>query len=98
MLDYPGLVAPEVVRARREHGDKFELVPEVLKPDWIVGRPHEIEAILGREALREAYEVIGNADARERLDARGRFAGDASIRFDDLFYILRRRDYATRQK
>lgn len=92
MLDYPGLVAPEVVRARREHGDKYELVPEVLKPDWIVGRPHEIEAILKRDALRDAYEVFGNADARERLDARGRFAGDASLRFDDLFYVLRRRD------
>jgi hypothetical protein len=98
MLDYPGLVAPEVVRARREHGDKLELVPEVLKPDWIVGRPHEIEAILKREALRDSYEVVGNADARARLDARGRFAGDASLRFDDLFYVLRRRGDKAAQK
>lgn len=95
MLDYPGLVAPEVVRARREHGDKYELVPEVLKPNWIVARPVEIEAILKREALRDAYEVLGTADARERLNARGRFTGDASVRFDELFYILKRRDAAS---
>lgn len=98
MLDYPGLVAPEVVRARRAVGDRYELIPEVLKPEWIVARQGEAQELLKRPAVRDAYEIVAKEDARSRLDAHGPFAGDTWLRYDGVFYVLRLKAGAVGQR
>ncbi|MEM7247291.1 MAG: hypothetical protein AAF533_18255 [Acidobacteriota bacterium] len=85
MLDYPGLASPQVVAARREHGDNmFDVVP-ALSPDWLVLRPPEAAyaASLPELRLLEHYDQDRYFDARpaiEELTVHGKpfLLGDAT--------------------
>lgn len=99
MLDWPGLVAPEVVAARKKIGHpanspwgtfQWGRGAEETKPDWIVARIGEVNQMKASEFLsREyrpvrAFNVIG-----EVLDA-GTFYG-CSVNYDDaVFQVFRR--------
>jgi hypothetical protein len=91
MLDYPGLVSPEVVAARRQHQDDLAVVPVFVKPTWIVARQSEAEKILSIEANKTAYEIVGKFDARERLAKYGQFPGKMALETDSLFFVLKRK-------
>lgn len=69
ILDYPGLVAPEVVRARREHGLTFLTLPAYLKPEWIVLRPSEFLAMKQLPGFHNDYQYIHTIDQRGVIEA-----------------------------
>ncbi|HUR29295.1 MAG TPA: hypothetical protein VM509_13995 [Planctomycetota bacterium] len=92
MADYPGLVSPQVVEIRREHGDDYARVPVFLKPRWIVARPAELNKLFEVEENKASYDVVGKFDAHERLDRYGRFPGESMLRNDAVLYVLRRKD------
>lgn len=91
MLDFPGLVAPEVVAARRTYGDNFAQIPVHLKPTWIAARLREAQVILSVEENRNSYDVVMKISQREKLLAMERFGGDAFLFNDAEFYILHRK-------
>jgi hypothetical protein len=73
ILDYPGLVSPSVVAARRLTNQGFYGCIGVLKPDWLVMRPRDLPVLGQIPELRRRYVVAWAYDA-----------GINSGRFDDL--------------
>jgi hypothetical protein len=85
ILDYPGLVTPEVIRLRKERQLEFaSLVPE-LAPDWIVLRPDEAALMSRYEyfnqhyARRDAFSVRPEVDRVQSLMARSYLEHDATF-------------------
>jgi hypothetical protein len=71
MLDWPGLVSPEVVAARRKlpspSGYAWREVAESLKPAWIVARPGEARLIGQSEFLSKNYDLIKVFSVEDRF-------------------------------
>lgn len=93
LLDSIGLVAPEVVRLRRERGLTFAALVPALDPEWLVLRPHEVGMIrAGAPLALERYEPVALFDASEQLRAHTALPGLGFLLYDARFLVLRRRD------
>lgn len=91
MLDYPGLVSPPVVSARRILGDDFAEVGILLYPEWMVLRPSEV-AYFQRQRpswLESHYQLVRTFDVSARLEQAA--PGRSGILYDSIFHVLRRR-------
>jgi hypothetical protein len=91
ILDYPGLVAPSVVRARRETQGGFFACIGVLKPNWIVLRPRELLQFTADPALRARYGLAISFDANVRSDYYLSMPGSGFLQADSQLFILGRR-------
>lgn len=91
ILDFPGLVSPAVVKARREHKAGYGALPAILKPTWIVARASELGSLQAVPAVVSAYESVKAFDHRPALEKYGRFAGERTVRHDAVYVILRRK-------
>ena len=93
MLDWPGLVTPQVVAIRRESpGGMLSMIPKLM-PDWVVLRPREHQ-FLGslREGFDEHYALAQVFDAHDRLAAYKFIPGKAYVYNDAEFWVFRRKD------
>jgi len=65
MLDYPGIVSPEVVQARRRAGDNPAAAAAALSPEWLVLRPVELEYLEAANPgwLINGYRLVQTFDA-----------------------------------
>ncbi len=91
MIDWPGLVAPQVIEARREHGLKQLNTIFALHPDWVVLRQKEytdLGALV--EKFEKEYELAAVFDVTERLQAYG--YRPSLLYHDARFGVFRRRD------
>jgi hypothetical protein len=95
MLDWPGLVSPEVIRLRGEGHDLHTVIP-VLKPEWVVLRPKDADRLLELEGMRQEYKHVETFDIRERLNDLPPLPGAAYLHVDAVFVILRRQASAYR--
>jgi hypothetical protein len=99
MLDWPGLVAPEVVAARRSIG-KVPQYPwgaflwgkaaEVLKPDWIVARPTEVAQLNYSPYLSQHYHLVHVFNVADQILAAGIFHGRNVCYGEAVFEVFRR--------
>jgi hypothetical protein len=94
VLDYPGLVSPEVVRRRREtHANQASLVA-TLKAEWVILRPKELEAVEKSDSaafLKDAYEVAAEFDVRPVLEQYSFLPGRRYLLYDACFYVYHKR-------
>lgn len=94
MHDYPGLASPTVVKVRNAKQLTFiGMIPE-LKPDWVVLRPHEYQAILQSpigESFKEDYLLKHEFNTQPRLEEYSVLPGKAYITFDSAFGVFQRR-------
>jgi len=98
MLDWPGLVSPAVVEARRKIGPKesyftWAEVAEAIKPPWIVARANE-SLFMGQNAyLAHHYELKAVFDDRKAIDQLGpkAVAPGMSIAYPDALFVVYRR-------
>jgi len=90
MLDWPGLVSPEVVRLRREGYDLHTVIP-VLKPEWLVLRPKDDDRLMQLPGMPEAYAMIEKFDIADRLRALSTSPGSGYLRVDAVFLVFRHR-------
>lgn len=67
VMDYPGLVSPEVVRLLNKNpGMNFYTLVREIQPEWIVLRPQEAQIISSLDyfrrnyALEKTFDVLGN--------------------------------------
>jgi hypothetical protein len=92
MLDWPGLVSPEVVRVRkalpRKTGYTWIEVAEALKPSWIVARRAEAEAMNDREFFQKNYELRKVFDASDRITAAGPAPGMRMVYAECVFGVF----------
>jgi hypothetical protein len=99
LLDWPGLVSPEVVAVRRKIGTPdspwgryyWGLAAAELKPDWIVARPDEEEQMAASQVIRANYEPVQVFDVKEKIRAAGVFYGSGITDYDTTFTVFRRR-------
>jgi hypothetical protein len=94
MLDYPGLVSPEVVQAIDAGCDDFSKIGLHLRPEWMVLRPWERKAMLEHEDFAQDYAEVKVFDATPRLDEYTAIPGSPDIKFDAVFYVYHRRNEA----
>jgi hypothetical protein len=91
VLDYPGLVAPEVLAARRSGPDDFAGVGMTLRPEWLVLRPVEVHWFETRAPgwLASHYTPRAVFDVRAQL--RPLLPRHRAALYDAAFVVLRRR-------
>jgi hypothetical protein len=98
MEDWPGLVSPAVVEARRKIGPAagsftWGPVAEILKPNWIVARGTESDIIVRSDFLSHHYELTAVFDARPSIDKLGPLASAPGMNLsytEALFGVYRR--------
>jgi hypothetical protein len=88
MLDYPGLIAPEVVSSLRRGPYDMATPVVTLRPEWLVLRPDEMREALRTAEARETYRAMKVFDTRRELFA---IVGDQpSLLSNAAFTVLRR--------
>jgi hypothetical protein len=92
ILDWPGLVTPEVVRLRAEEHLDFYAVPAVLRPDWIVLRPHEASEMMGQPFFKEHYTLEKVFDVSPEIKQATALPGRVNLMFDAVFLVYKRTD------
>jgi hypothetical protein len=93
ILDYPGLTAPEVIRVRRQVADDWGAIVSYFKPEWLVLRPHELPRVNSSyyPTFPQDYFVAGVFSREKEINELGPMWGTPFLRFDQTFYVLRRR-------
>ena len=94
MLDWPGLVSPEVVAARRklptQSGYTWREVAEALKPSWIVARPGEAQLMEQSEFLSRNYELVKVFEVQDKIRAAGDMPGIRMVLGEGVFGVFHR--------
>jgi hypothetical protein len=91
ILDWPGLVSPGVVEARRKGYNTPLAVIRVLMPDWVLLRPYELTAASRNEEFRRDYEVAKVFSAAPALRQYAALPGIDYLKIDETFVILKRK-------
>jgi hypothetical protein len=98
MLDYPGLASKEMVETRKKLGlARQNQVYRVLKPDWIVLRPWEVDlgVYVDHPGLTNNYDLVQLFDASEQVKAVAWLPGRAYLELDQTFLVYHRKPDAT---
>jgi MFS family permease len=92
ILDYPGLVSPQVVRLLEKNRDLdfYTLVSEI-KPDWIVLRPQEAENMSNLDYFRKHYGLVKTFDVRDNLRKYKFIPGIVYVSYDAEFLIFKKK-------
>ncbi|HVT72658.1 MAG TPA: hypothetical protein VHD61_05945 [Lacunisphaera sp.] len=95
ILDFPGLVAPEVTAIVRRGPGGYARIIHTLQPDWLVLRPLEIASQnLADSGALAAYDPVMVFDQSARLAARGPLPAASWLVVDAQFIIYHRRRVA----
>lgn len=91
IVDYPGLVSPEIVRLMDQDKDLtfYTLVPKV-QPEWLVLRGHEVRALLSQEYFKKDYSMVKIFNVKDRLRKYKDISGIEAILFDASFVIFKK--------
>ncbi len=94
MIDWPGLVTPEVVRLRDvKRLDMFTMIPE-LTPDWVVLRQSEFLE-MSRSGMasffKDNYILAKEFDVKDRIEHYSFLPGKPYLLYDAQFYVFRRK-------
>lgn len=91
MLDWPGLVAPEVVAAEKnKSANSYENILRKLTPDWLVLRPYSLKPLTQSAWFNEHYKPVQVFDARKKLEQHKDIAGMGYLQYDAMFIILKK--------
>ncbi len=90
VLDFSGLVTPEVVRLIKEKNLNFlTLIPE-LKPDWIVIRKHDYDVIADTKFMKTNYSVAKEFNVLDQVMAIKFLPGRGYLLYDAWFVVLKK--------
>jgi hypothetical protein len=97
MLDFPGLVSPEVVKLVKKDKLNYATVIDKLQPEWVVARIEDYywKLLPNSPYFRENYKTAIVFDAIYDLDAVGYIPGERYLLYDSCYYILKKKDKAT---
>lgn len=93
ILDYPGLVAPEVSNIIRSGGrGGYARLIDDLRPNWLVLRPYELaQQNLMNSPTLAAYTPIELWSQRSKIDAHTFLPGRPWVEFDAEFVVFQRK-------
>jgi len=89
VIDWPGLVTPDVVRLRREKGVSFFDLPEAIRPDWLILRPREVQEMEQQPFFRDHYVFEKKFDVSQEIEQQGFLPGRDVLLFDSVFLVYR---------
>lgn len=94
MLDFPGLASPEVVAARRSGSHTHVEIIALLRPEWLVLRPDQVETIgqSSPQLLGKTYRLTRTFDARPTINAIRYLPGRGYLQFDAVYHVFERRE------
>lgn len=94
MLDYPGLVTPEVVKLVKKDKLDYASVIDKLHPEWVVARTEDYywKLLPNSAYFRENYRVVIVFDAIYNLDSLGYIPGEGYLMYDSYYYVCKRKD------
>lgn len=92
MLDYPGLVSPEVVKLVRKDKLNYASVIEKLQPEWVVARTEDqcFKLLPNSAFYRDNYKVVAVFDSIEAIDNLGYIPGEWYLLYDSYYYISKK--------
>jgi len=90
ILDWPGLVTPEVVALARR-GVGFYEAPRFLDPDWMVLRPTEAKKMMADLELERKYELAATFDVRGKLALYAYIPGINYLLYDSVYHVYRKK-------
>jgi hypothetical protein len=90
ILDYPGLVTPEVVRLRRDKGADYVMTIAELRPDWVVVRAEEYQNVMRSDVLRALYRPAGEWNTIPRIEQYPWIPEPRGVVYDAHYVVLRR--------
>jgi hypothetical protein len=91
ILDWPGLVTPEVERLHHERKLGQMNMIKALKPEWLVLRQAEYNNAARFQEVQEHYELVRSFDSRPALAAYSYIPGRGYLDVDAVFHVLRRK-------
>jgi hypothetical protein len=92
LLDYPGLVSPEVAQVIRHGHREFCEIGLYLKPEWMVLRPSDVSKMTTQHAFAREYRLVQEFDVRDKLGKYSWLPGRPYVEMDAAFQIYRRAD------
>ncbi|MCX6984954.1 MAG: hypothetical protein NT118_09435 [Lentisphaerae bacterium] len=94
MLDFPGLVSPEVVELVKRDKLTYASVIDKLQPEWVVARTEDYywKLLPGSSYFRENYKVVILFDSIYELDGLGYIPGEGYLSYDSCYYVLKKKD------
>jgi hypothetical protein len=90
LLDYPGLVSPEVIAARQEKGLNSYELPSYFMPEWIVLRPSEYNIFSKHSSVSDQYSIAQFISRREEVLNERFLPGKNYPLTDAAFFILKK--------
>jgi hypothetical protein len=92
MLDFPGLSAPAVVKARQEVGDDFLRIIDTVQPTWVVLRPADwTQRGFETSTFLQRYRPMRVWNASRELGAVRFLPGRGLLEHDSVFIVFRKR-------
>lgn len=97
MLDFPGLVSPEVVKLVKKDKLNYASVIEKLQPEWVVARTEDqcFKLLPNSAFYRDNYKVVAVFDSIDAIDNLGYIPGEWYLLYDSYYYISKRIDGGT---
>lgn len=92
MYDYPGMSSPEMVSARRVHGEQWNDLIRALKPDWLVLRLSEARKLyaVDQDIVEALYQQVAVFDQSEKIAAIEWLPGRGYLQYDQTFVVFRK--------
>jgi hypothetical protein len=91
IVDFPGLISPQVTRLRRERHLTFGSLIDALHPDWTVFRPQEVPGVFATSpAFRTEYAPLKEFNTATRLASFTWLPGQSFLEFDANYIISKR--------
>ncbi|MFH1269870.1 MAG: hypothetical protein ABIH75_02275 [Candidatus Omnitrophota bacterium] len=91
MIDYPGLISGKVVRLLHENkGFNFHTILPEIKPDWVILRPRERDAMSELDYFKKNYKYIKTFDVTDNLGRYKFIPGAPYLLYDSVFSIFKK--------
>ena len=94
VLDWPGLVSPEVVQVRKKKRLNMATIIPELQPEWVVLRPNELQAVkesaAGR-AFESQYTHAATFDVSKSIQEYRFLPGRLYLWIDRTFHVYQRK-------
>jgi hypothetical protein len=88
MLDWPGLVAPQVVSLRRATHVDMPGAALLLHPDWIILRPPEFAGFDQHPEAKKEYYLVKVYNASNQIGQYGYIPGRNLLDVDAVYYVF----------
>ncbi len=94
MLDFPGLVSPEVVKLVKDERLNYATVIDKLKPEWVIARTEDyyFKLLPFSPNFKKNYKLVVLFDSTCELDSLGYIPGEGYLAYDSCYFILKRKD------